>query len=90
MDSTYTPFERAVITVFDRVIGDEYYHEIEFHSIEDLRQLDPDDVRLKFAHAIEETAMILGVPDTAQDHGDLGDIVLRHTTELAQYLEETS
>lgn len=85
------PFDRVLLLLFAKIIEDAQYHELEYYDLEDFRSYDdPDEIRMKLANAIEEVAYLLGVPDTAENHGDLTDTVLEAYADLAEYLEETS
>lgn len=50
----------------------------------------PDEVRFDFAYCVEVAAAAFGLPDDAQTHGELADIVCERWTGLAEFLTRTT
>ncbi|MCD9046803.1 hypothetical protein [Luteimonas sp. MHLX1A] len=68
----------------------DHVHTVLGDTLDDLRDRNPDDVRMEFDNAICEICARLGLGDDVETRGMLGEMVLDQEAALDEYLTETT
>lgn len=87
LDRSPIPFDTVVLTLFNAIAERSYS---ELLSLPNDGSAEPDDIRVQLDYALNDVADALKIEDTAENLGELADIVLEGHDALNEFLIDTS